>query len=482
MSTNAEVIRLEAIVKDLIAHSHEEEWFEFKTSRITDHEIGEYISALSNAAALIGQDAGYLVWGIENNTHRIIGTTFDYHKDVKNEPIQHYLARNTQPDIGFSFHELIMEGKRIVILVIPAAKKRPTSFDEIRYTRIGSSKEKLSKYPENESKLFFVLRHGSPSIENTESAYQDLTFNKLFVCYESKGISLNRKTFKKNLGLLTESGEYNLLAQLLSDDSRIPIRFALFTGTDKTSTMYSVREFGNTCLLYSLDDVLRYGDLLNIPQADERDRIVERKEVPLFNQEAYREAVINAFVHNSWIDGNAPMFTGFHDRLEILSRGKLPPKQTVEGFYAGESVPVNPALSRIFIQLHITEHTGRGVPKIIQAYGPDNIRFNENSITVTIPYDRLGQNAPVRNQNAPVEAENVPVNVPVRVRNKTGIEESILDFCIEPKGILEIAKFLAYDDKRTVRKYIKPLLETGRLAMTIPDKPNSSKQKYITIK
>ena len=43
------------------------------------------------------------------------------------------------------------------------------------------------------------------------------------------------------------------------------------------------------------------------------------------------------------------MFTGFKDRIEILSRGVLPPKQTIEGFYAGESVPVNEALSKIFI-------------------------------------------------------------------------------------------------------------------------------------
>ena len=39
-------------------------------------------------------------------------------------------------------------------------------------------------------------------------------------------------------------------------------------------------EFGNQCLLYSLDEVLRYGDVLNIIQADEKNRVVERKEVP----------------------------------------------------------------------------------------------------------------------------------------------------------------------------------------------------------
>ena len=53
----------------------------------------------------------------------------------------------------------------------------------------------------------------------------------------------------------------------------------IFKGKDKTSTMYSVREFGNTCLLMSLDKVLEYGGVLNVPQADERERIVERKEV-----------------------------------------------------------------------------------------------------------------------------------------------------------------------------------------------------------
>ena len=58
------------------------------------------------------------------------------------------------------------------------------------------------------------------------------------------------------------------------------------------------------------------------------------------------------------------MFTGFRDRIEILSRGGyLLSKQTVEGFFAGESVPVNQKLSDIFLQLHISERSGRGVPK-----------------------------------------------------------------------------------------------------------------------
>lgn len=328
------------------------------------------------------------------------------------------------------------------------------------------------------------------SIEKTASEYQDLKFNKLFAYYGSKGITLNKKTYKKNLNLLTSDGKYNVMAQLLSDNSQIPIRFGLFTGKTKASTMYAVREFGNDCLLYSLDNILRYGEVLNVPQADERDRIVERKEIMLFNQDAYREAVINAFIHNHWLDG-APAFTVFQDRIEILSRGSLPPKQTMDGFFAGESVPVNEKLAKIILQLHISEQTGRGVPAIVEAYGKDAFRFAENNIKVTIPFDMIDEEAHA-SVDAPVSGENTPVTTPVKAKNtpvttpvktaKTSVEERIMEYCREPKGIKEIAEFLGYKEKKSVRKYLVPLLEQGRLAMTIPEKPNSRLQKYITIK
>ena len=104
-------------------------------------------------------------------------------------------------------------------------------------------------------------------------------------------------------------------------------------------------------------------------------------------EHAFREAVINAFVHNRWVDGDEPMFTIYSDRIEILSRGTISPRQTKEGFFAGESVPINPKLSEIFLQLHISEKTGRGVPKITEKYGREAFTFRENTIVVTIPFN-----------------------------------------------------------------------------------------------
>lgn len=381
---------LEAVIENLIAHKHEEEWFEFKVNWNEHRALGEYISAMSNAAAILGEENAYFVWGIENNTHRVVGTDFDIHQDVKNEPLQHYLARLVRPDIGFCFDEITFRGKRLVVLTIPAASKTPIAFDKERFIRIGSSKANLADYPEHESKLFEVLRNGQPTIENTESEYQDLTFDKMFMYYTTKKVPINKKSFKKNLGLLTKDGKYNLMAQLLSDNSHIPIRFSMYGDTKKkASSMYTVREFGNDCLLLSVDNILNFGNLLNIPQVDEANRQTTRIEVPLFNKDAYREAVINALLHNRWISYNAPMFTAYSDRIEILSRGTIPPGQTMEGFFLGESVPVNQKLSDIFLQLHISERSGQGVPSIVDVYGRDAYEFRENSIVVNIQYERL---------------------------------------------------------------------------------------------
>lgn len=88
-------------------------------------------------------------------------------------------------------------------------------------------------------------------------------------------------------------------------------------------------------------------------------------------------------------------------------------------------------------------------------------------------------NTPDERKNTLDETKNTPDECMDRRRNSA---EYILDFCITPRRILEISEFLGYKEKKSVRKHIKPLLEQGRLAMTLPDRPNSKNQKYITIK
>ena len=402
-----------------------------------------------------GRDFGYIIWGVNDKTHEIIGTNISFDKDIDHEPYKHYLVRNLNPGIAFEVEETAIEGNRVVLLTIPAAKSVPTKFSGQPFIRIGSSKEKLSKFPEWEIRLLNVLSNGIPTIVNTAAPdyAQDLTFEKLFLYYGAKGIALRKETFKKTLKLQTSDGRYNIMALLLSDSNDIPIRVSFFTGKTKADTLFSVKEYGNSCILYAMDKILEYGDAINIIQADERKRISERKDVPLFDYEAFHEALLNAFVHNKWLGLNAPMISVFTDRIEILSHGGLGIDQDLEGFYSGVSIPVNEVLASIFLQLRLSERSGRGVPKIVGAYGRESIRIEKNFIVVTIPFNRINVTPfelNVGNQgNDPVnDLANDPVNDPVN---------AILDILrIHPdysyKQIAEVIKKSEATVKRCIAK------------------------------
>ena len=379
-------IEIKQLIKDLCQRKNEEEWFEFKENWYEPHEIGEYISALSNSAAIAGKDEGFLVWGISNKGHKIVGTKVNYNKDVKDEPLQNYLAHKLMPSIAFKFDEKKIDNKRVVILRVPAAKRVPTAFEKVRYSRIGSSKVSLDKYPEREAILWDVLSKGYPTMINTESPIQDLKFDQLKSYYLSKNLQFNNK-FKNNLKLLTNDNKYNMLACFLADNGNIPVRVSIFNGGTKASPMFSVKEFGKGSLISVIDRIIDFSSSINIVKSKENLKTGIREDINLFEQDCFNEAVKNAFIHNNWIHRAAPMITFYDDRVEIVSFSKLAPNQTIDGFFNGYSIPVNEDLSTIFLATHLSERVGKGVPLIVNKYGKKAFDITEEGIKVTLPYN-----------------------------------------------------------------------------------------------
>lgn len=120
--------------------------------------IGEYISALSNTAALEGKKDAYLVWGVEDDTHKIIGTTFRPSEAKKgNEELESWLLRLLSPRIMFRFFELETEHGFVVILQIERATSKPVQFSGQEFIRIGSYKKNLKEFPEKERELWRVF-------------------------------------------------------------------------------------------------------------------------------------------------------------------------------------------------------------------------------------------------------------------------------------------------------------------------------------
>lgn len=415
--------RIPLSLENLLLLEDEYEWLDFKENWFNKDEIGEYISAVANGACLCGKEYGYIIWGVKDNSRDIVGTSINFDKDINHEPYKHYLARNLKPSIAFEVIEKEYQGKRIVMLQIPSSKSVQTKYKDVSYFRIGSSKEKINKFPEWELKLNITLQEGFPTIVNVAAPdyAQELTFEKLFMYYAAKGISLKPDSFERSLKLKNKNGQYNVMAYILSDQNSIPVRVSIFSGRDKTAPLFSVKEFGNTCILYSMDKILEYGDAINIIQADERNRISERRDVPLFDYEAFHEAILNAFIHNKWLTLNAPQISIFTDRIEILSHGGLAIDQDEKGFYSGTSLPVNDVLASIFLQLRISERSGRGVPKIVGRYGKESIQIEKNRIIVTIPFEKIEVNKFIVSNNVSNKVNRTQEKIITAIRNNSNV-------------------------------------------------------------
>jgi predicted HTH transcriptional regulator len=138
---------LKGLLRELQALPKETEWAEFKMNLKNPNDIGEYISALSNSAALCGKAAGFVVWGLDNRTHDVVGTAFQPKMAKKgNEELENWLLRLLSPRIHFRFYEIQVGESPIVILEINRASGKPVQFRG----RIGSYKKLLKDYPEKE--------------------------------------------------------------------------------------------------------------------------------------------------------------------------------------------------------------------------------------------------------------------------------------------------------------------------------------------
>lgn len=135
----------------------ETEWFEFNCDHVSPDSIGEYLSALSNAAALVRRPCGYLVYGIEDQTHRVVGTKLrPATEKSKNGPLENWLAINLEPRVGFMVHEGRYHDHHVVVFEVAAARERPIEYRREAYIRVGSAKKLLREHPDKERQLWTV--------------------------------------------------------------------------------------------------------------------------------------------------------------------------------------------------------------------------------------------------------------------------------------------------------------------------------------
>jgi len=172
---------ISGIVNEARSHSVELPWIEFKTNFYEPQTIGEYVSALSNTAALFNQPHGFLIWGVNDITHTIEGTSFNpWQTKQGNQGLDLWIATQLEPQIQFYFHEAMIDGQKVVLLEITAAYATPVKFRGEDYIRIDSYKKRLRDFPDTERELWAILS-GKPfeSLSATENLSGDMVIRLL---------------------------------------------------------------------------------------------------------------------------------------------------------------------------------------------------------------------------------------------------------------------------------------------------------------
>ena len=357
------------------------EWVEFKVNNADPQEIGEYLSGLANGAALNGKAFAYMLWGVEDQTHRVVGTTFAPAGAKKgNEPLETWLLRLLTPKIHFRFHELRVDGLPVVLLQIERAYRHPVRFQSDEYIRIGTVKKPLKEAPDRERELWRIfdqtpferliaIEHAGadevlrlldypayfdllemPLPANRDGILHRLSEDRLIVGDTAGGWDIS------NLGGV-------LFAKRLSDFptlSRKAIRVIQYPAADRTQTVKE--QVGGKGYASGFQGLIGY--INGLLPSNEVIGPALRSTVPMFPELAVRELVVNALIHQDFfITGAGPMVEIFADRLEITNPGE--PLVDPQRFVDTPPKSRNEAVASLMRRFRICEERGSGIDKVV---------------------------------------------------------------------------------------------------------------------
>ena len=358
------------------------------------------------------------------------------------------------------------------------------------YIRIGNESVIAPDYIVNE----LILKGTNQSFDSliTNAIKKDYSFTLLEATYlERTGLRFEPSDYV-SFGLADKNGFLTNAGKLMTDQHTV-----------YNSRMFCTRWNGlekGSIFDDALDDKEYEGNLIYLLKSgsefirnNSKVRFVKeaqyRVDKPDYAERAVTEALVNALIHRDYIVlGSEIHIDMFDDRVEITSPGGMFGGGSIQEYdiYSMRSMRRNPIIADLFHRMKYMERRGSGLRKIVteteklpgysEKYKPEffSSAIDFRVILKNVNYDLVGGTHQVSYQ--------VTHQVTPQDSKTSKVSDQILNFCIEPQSKKDIALFCGFKDLRNFTlKYLNPLLKSGQLEMTIPDKPKSQNQKYVTI-
>lgn len=372
---------LDLLVKELSKLPTEAGWVEFKHNDDEPKTIGEDISALANSALLADHSRAYMIWGVEDGTHNIVGTNVRLNQVKRgNQELESWLRQLLSKNADFEFHSAEVEGKHVEVIIIAKAAGIPVTFEKTGFVRVGSYTKKLNDFPAIQAQLWDKLRHEqfedvlvstNLTLQNVIrllncEAYFDILQIPLpsnfegYIHYFAEDGLIQRQD--NGLYAITNLGAI-LFAKKLSDFPRLGRKAIRVIQYDNNSRLTILKEETLTeGYAVSLEKAVKYVNTV-LPTKEDLSSI-QLATNSTFPLPAIREAIANAIIHQDFfITGAGPVVEIFTNRIEVTNPGV--PLVEIMRIVDNPPKSRNEKLAALMRRLRMCEELGRGWDRMV---------------------------------------------------------------------------------------------------------------------
>ena len=396
---------IDILVKELCKLPKETGWVEFKHNNDDPKMIGEDISALANTATLKDRDFAYMVWGVDDTTHNILGTSVCLAMMKKGqEELENWLRHQLSKNANFEFLETEIDGNHVELIRIHKALLTPVSFEKTEYIRSGSYTKKLNEFPELTAQLWDKLRNNQfeDMCPTKDLRYADVLrmidcgayFSMLKLPQPTEEQEVMHYLLEDGVVVRFDNGLYgitNLGAILFAKDlnvfprlGRKAMRVVQYQGRNRL--YIQKEETFNAGYAICFEDMVRFVSAL-LPSSEDVATVAltTKSKYPL---PSIREAMANSLIHQDlYITGTGPVVEVFDNRIEVTNPGT--PLVDIMRIIDNPPKSRNEKLASLMRRMKMCEELGRGWDRMVLAcemqYLPaPRIEIFEESTKVTL--------------------------------------------------------------------------------------------------
>lgn len=465
------------LINKVVSGGGEGQFVEVKAAKGGSPKIYDTLSSFSNQ-----DDGGVILFGIDEKKNMEIVDIYNLQElivDIQNK------CKNMEPEVRALVYSVTFGGKPIVVCEVPSTEigLRPVYYKgagKIKgaYVRVGEADEKMNDY----------------EIYSYE-AYKKRTKDDLRIL-ENKGVNIldelsvqnyliKVKQNKKNIAKLNNDEILELTGITLNGESTLSGLFALgkypqgsFPQLCITAVVVNGTEIGELgsrserfvdnvriegTIAEMLEDAVNFvHKSMKIATVISKGKRIDEEQYPI---NAIREIILNALVHRDYsinTEGMPIRIEMYSDRIEITNPGGLYGIMAIDQLGRIHSDVRNKTLVSVLETLGVAENRFSGIPTIYR-------EMKEHKLSPPIFQDKRGLFRVILYNSTHEEADN------------RTMEEKVIEFCVNPRSRSEIVSFIGLTYSYAMKKYVVPLIESGKLAYEFPEKGQSKNQLIVTV-